>query len=77
MARGIAPNKSYYERNKHKITPGLTADDVSLIRAMVREADRLKAEMSQLTTEAIAEKFDVKPSVVQRIRSGKSWPGVE
>ena len=54
----------------------LTEDDVRLIRAMHDERKRLAKDMSELTCNAIANKFDISPSTVHEITSGYIWKHV-
>lgn len=58
---------------KPGIPKKLTADDVKLIRAMHAERKTLAAQMSQLTTRAIADKFGIAPGTVHEITSGYIW----
>jgi len=51
----------------------LTEEDVDLILALNAERLRLKAELSRVTTVAMAEKFGVSNSVISRICAGHDW----
>lgn len=54
----------------------LNDDDVRLIRAAVRERDRLKREASELSNYALARKFGVHTRTVEKITQGESWAHV-
>lgn len=51
----------------------LNESDVKLIRGLIKERDRLKREISELTNEKIAEKFAVHRRTIERLSSGETW----
>lgn len=52
---------------------GLTAHDVSLIRALIAERKRLENEARELSDVAIGRRFGVSAQTVQNIRARRSW----
>ena len=53
--------------------PKLKPDDIILIRQLIAEKVRIRKQLSELTNEKIAEKFEVSRICIDRIESGKSW----
>ena len=51
----------------------LTEADIRLIRALVRERNRLRAEASELSNCKLAEKFNVHRCTIEKIISGETW----
>jgi hypothetical protein len=63
---------TYRTHSRAKAEP----DDVRLIRALAEEKRELERKLSQLTWEAIGEKFDLSGHTVKQIASGRSWGGL-
>lgn len=55
----------------------LSHDDVRLIRALIRERNRLMEEANKLTRQKIAEKFGIKPVTVSKISQHYTWANVK
>jgi len=51
----------------------LAYDDVILIRELLIEKEKRKAEYMALVNEKIAEKFDVSRRAIDRIENGETW----
>lgn len=51
----------------------LADEDVILIRQLVEERNKLKAQIAELTSAKIAEKFDVHSRTIDRIIAGHGW----
>ena len=51
----------------------LTEQDIQLIRELVEERERLKAQARALTNARIAEKFGVHVRTVDRVTAGETW----
>jgi hypothetical protein len=51
----------------------LTEDDVKLILALNQERLEIRKRLKQVSIEAIANKFDMSPTVIGRIVNGHSW----
>ena len=51
----------------------LTEDDVRLIHQAVAERDRLRAEASQLSNAALAEKLGCSVRTIERVTSRSGW----
>lgn len=54
----------------------LTEEDVRNIRALAAERRALLDRAAALSTPAIAEKYEVKPSCIERVIYGQTWSHV-
>lgn len=55
----------------------LTEYDVSLIRKLIDEREKMRAQVKNLSNRAIAEKFDVHVRSIDRISTGENWGHVK
>ena len=56
-----------------KKTHKLTEEDAALIRDAMAERARLLKEAERLSPKAVGEKFDVSPSAIYSVASGRSF----
>lgn len=54
----------------------LTEDDVRALRAIVAERRQLLDRLAAISNKALAEKFDVKESCIERVIYGQTWTHV-
>lgn len=66
--------------NRNKVRRGsqlphakLTESDVRLIRELIAHREKLRAEVSTLTNQCIAEKFNVHHRTIDKISAGETW----
>lgn len=67
------PDYSRLMRGETHCSAKLTADDVRLIQSLINERDELLARARLISNRALAEKFDVSTSAIEKIASGKTW----
>ncbi len=67
------PDYSRLMRGENHYCAKLTANDVRLIQALINEREELLARARAISNRALAEKFDVTTSAIEKIASGKTW----
>lgn len=67
------PDYSRLMRGENHYFAKLTADDVRLIQSLLNERDELLARARAISNRALAEKFDVSTSAIEKIACGKNW----
>ena len=70
-------NFLHYKRGSQRKDAKLTEDDVRLIRAMIEERRLLKEQLQRITSQRIAEKFEVSINTIYSISQEKAWLHVD
>jgi len=70
-------NRLSVTRGSQRYNAKLTEEDVTLIRQLIRDREHHREQLRRLTNRAIAEKFDVTHSCIDKISAGEAWIHVQ
>jgi len=65
--------KMGYKRGSELPHSKLCEEDVRLIRQLINERDDLRKKANELSDEVLADKFDVSPSTIRKVKWREVW----